>query len=139
MRCSSISVGVSEWAATLTVFYAVIRRSLRNEARSPSAVMSPLHAAMELVESCTSQVVSMYFFPRLVLGCLVLCCAQAAAMDLQQLAESFFRLVRSACMRERIAAFCFYVDLPNLRRHKELVEYVIPDLLHDRHVQELSF
>lgn len=138
-RCSVFYVGVSEWAETLTVISAVIWRALRNEARSPSELMSPLHAAMEILDSLKSLVVSMYFFPRLVLGCLVACCARAAALDLQKLAESFFRPVRAACMQESIAPLGFYQDLPNLHRHRQLVEYVIPALLHVRHVLELSF
>lgn len=106
-RDSVISVGVSVWAATLTVLSAVIRRTQRSAVRSPSAVMSPLHLALEIVDSLTSLVGSVFFFPRLEVDGVAAFRARTSALDLQRLAESFCCLVRAALLRDCMASFGF--------------------------------
>lgn len=55
------------------------------------------------------------------------------------MAEVFFELVRSACFWADLREFGFYLDVSNLHRLRELMEHVIPALLHVRIAQELLF
>lgn len=135
------SVGISEWAATLTVFATVLRRTLHSATRSATAAVTPLLTAMEVIDCFSDMVCAAYFFPRLDMDGETACRARLSTADLQSKAEEFFSLVHAACLREDAAvkAFGMMLDTPNLHRLRELVDHVIPALLHIRHAQELLF
>lgn len=136
-----VSVGISEWAATLPLFGFVTRRTLRSASRRPpsSASMTPLQRALKIVDSFAALVCAAYFFPRAELDGLSACRARITPRDLQVRAEVFFDLVQEACLRVDLKAFGMHLDVPNLHRLRELVDHVIPALLHVRHAQELLF
>lgn len=137
------AVGISEWAATLTVFGFVLRRTLRSATRGQGDVAAgtktPLRRAMEVIDAFTALVNAAYFFPRAVLDGVAACRARLSPPELQQLAERFLSLVQDACLRTDFKAFGMWLDVPNLHRLRELVDHVIPALLHVRHAQELLF
>lgn len=138
-RRSIVSIGISEWAATLTVFKAVLKRTLRSATHREGAEMTPLMRAMNVVCVYKDLVTSVYFCPRIDLDGGVQCRTRLTAVALQQRAEEFFSLVRSACLRADMAGFGAMLDAPNLHRLRELMDHVIPALLHVRHAQELLF
>lgn len=138
-RNAITSVGISEWAATIAVFGIVLRRSLPAARPAPDAPLTVLHRAMQIVDTFTDLVRAAYYNPREHLDGSTACRGRVSATRLQELAERFFSGVRAACMREDMAKFGFYLDVPNLHRLRELVDHVIPALLHVRHAQELLF
>lgn len=138
-RNAITSVGISEWAATIAVFGVVLRRTLPGARRAPSAPLTLLHRAMLVVDSFTRLVRAAYYDPREELDGRSACEARVSAPRLQEMAELFFDGVRVACLREDMSKFGFYLDVPNLHRLRELVDHVIPALLHVRHAQELLF
>lgn len=137
------AVGISEWAATLTVFGFVLRRTLRSATRSradtAAGTKSPLHRALEVIDAFTALVCAAYFYPRAELDGISACRARPTPRELQQHAERFFSLVQDACLRTDFKSFGLWLDVPNLHRLRELVDHVIPALLHVRHAQELLF
>lgn len=138
-RDAITALGISEWAATLTVFSVVLRRMLPRASRAPPAPLTTLHRVMDVVDSYTSLACSAYYFPRVELDGLPACRRRATAVDLQALAEKFFTQVNAACLRPELAVFGTYLDVPNTHRLRELVEHVVPALLHVRQAQELLF
>lgn len=136
-----VSVGISEWAATLPLFGFVTRRTLRSASRRPSssAAWKPLQRALKIVDSFAALVSAAYYFPRAVLDGVSACRARITPRDLQVRAKLFFGLVQEACLRVDLKAFGMHLDVPNLHRLRELVDHVIPALLHVRHAQELLF
>lgn len=138
-RDAITALGISEWAATLTVFSVVLRRTLPRASRAPPAPLTTLHRVMDVVDSYTSLVFSAYYCPRVELDGLPECCRRATAVDLQARAEKFFTQVNAACLRHELAAFGTYRDVPNTHRLRELVDHVIPALFHVRHAQKLLF
>jgi len=138
-RSSVLSLGISEWAATLTVFAAVVRRTLVTATPSADAHRIRLHRALEVIDSYTTLVNAAYFYPRVELDGVDECRNRTTPVQLQQKAEVFLSLVRASCLRPDMANFGLYLDVPNIHRLQELVKYVIPALLDVRHAQELLF
>lgn len=136
-----VSVGISEWAATLPILGLVMRRTLRsaNLSGSSGAAMRPLHRALKIVDAYAALVCAAYHFPRVELDGISACQARATPRDIQGRAEVFFEPVQEACLRADLKAFGMRLDVPNLHRLRELVDHVIPALLHVRHAQELLF
>lgn len=138
-RKSIVSVGISEWAATLTVFAVVMRCTLRSARWTPGGMDTPLRAALKVIDAYTSLECAAYIYPRAELDGLSACASRAMATDLQRMAESFFELVRGACLRADLSVFGLYLDVPNHHRLRELVDHVTPALLHVRQAQEQIF
>lgn len=138
-RDSIIALGISEWAATMTVFAVVLWRTLRSANPGPPGVLTVMLRVMRIIDSFTDMVRAAYYCPRVDLDGLPACRARATVAHIQELAEDFFSHVRAACLRDDMAAFGFSLDVPNLHRRRELVDHVIPALLHVRHAQELLF
>lgn len=138
-RQSIASLGISEWAATLTVFGAVLRRTLRSATRPPGAELSPLDRALEVVRVYNELATALYFCPRPDVDGGFAFRNRASTEDLKARANEFFALVRQACLRVDMAAFGKLLDVPNLHRLRELLDHVLPALLHIRHAQELLF
>lgn len=140
-RDSIVSVGISEWAATLPLFGFVVRRTLRSARLDPSSgeAPTPLHRALKIVDAFSALVCGAYYFPRAELDGVSGCSTRLTPKDLQLRAEVFFDLVQAACLRADLRAFGMRLDVPNLHRLRELVDHVIPALLHVRHAQELLF
>lgn len=140
-RNTIVSVGISEWSAVLTVFGFVLRRTLRSASVGgiSDGGVTPLHRALKVVDTFTSLVCAAYYFPRAELDGVSACRARLTPRDLQLRAEALFGLVQQACLRADLRAFGMRLDVPNLHRLRELVDHVIPALLHVRHAQELLF
>lgn len=138
-RNAITSLGISEWAATLSVFPMVLRRTLQGASHAPGQTLTTLHRVMRIIDSFTLLVRITYFSPRVDLDGITACRERASAAELQRLAEVFFSGVQAACLRDDMSSFGFYLDVPNLHRLRELIDHVIPALLHIRHAQELLF
>ena len=134
-----VSVGISEWAATLTVVCFVFRRVLNRAQAAGGAPISPLLAALEVVDAYTALINALYFFPRADVDGEAACRSRHTADELLALADRFFTLVCAACLRRDTAAFGRNTDVPNLHRLRELLQAAIRLLLHVRHVQKLLF
>lgn len=132
-RNSIVSIGISEWAASLSVFAIVVRRILKCATAWAGAVKTPLQQAMDVTDAYTSLVDAAYFSPRVELGGAALCRPRVSPKTLQTMAEAVFSLVRAECVRRDLAIFRYYLDVPDLHRLRELVDHVIPALLHVRH------
>lgn len=122
-RDSIIALGISEWAATMTVFAVVLRRTLRSAKFVPPGPLTVLIRVMRIVDSFTVLICAAYYCPRVELDGVPACRARATAERIQELAEEFFSHVRAACLREDMAAFGFSLDVPNLHRLRELVDH----------------
>lgn len=142
-RDTVAAVGISEWAATLSVLSCVLRRTRRSATRLPgtSSVKKPLHTAVGIVKSFYDVVCAAYVFPRLDLDGEAACRARFTPLDLKVMAGKCFTLAQAACVRSdpAVRAFGMLLDTPNLQRLRELADHVIPALLHGRHAQELLF
>jgi len=134
-----VSVGISEWAATLTVACFVFRRVLQSAKATAGATLTPLQAALEVVDGYTALINALYYFPRADVDGEAACRSRHTAAELLALADGFFRLVCAACLRRDTAAFGRNTDVPNLHRLRELLHAVIRLLLHVRHLQDLLF
>lgn len=136
-----VSVGISEWAATLPVLGLVLRRTLRSASigGGTDPVLTPLLRAIKIVDAYAALVCAAYYYPRVELDGVSACRERPTPKDLQLRAEVFFGLVQEACLRADLKAFGMHLDVPNLHRLRELVDHVIPALLHVRHAQELLF
>lgn len=136
-----VSIGISEWAATLPILGFVMRRTLRSATLGggADAVMRPLHRALKVVDAYAALVCAAYYYPRVELDGMSACQARTTPRSIQGRAEVFFELVQEACLRADLKAFGMRLDVPNLHRLRELVDHVIPALLHVRHAQELLF
>ena len=133
------AVGVSEWAATLTVFSFAVRRVQQDAHTLADTDTTPLQTALKVVDSFTSLVCAIYFFPRVDLDGAPACRARQTMAEIKRLADVFFERVDSACRCTDTEAFGFRLDVPNLHRLRELVEFVLPFVGHVRHLQELLF
>lgn len=139
-RSNNISgVSISDWATTLTVFPAVLRRTLACATSPRPEITTPWRRALRVVNAYREMVCAAYYYPRVDVNGVRACRERATPPELHLLAESFLDLVRAACLRADLAAFGFYLDVPNLHRVRELFDHVVPALLHVRHVQELLF
>jgi len=134
-----VSVGISEWAATLTVACFVFRRVLKSAKATAGATLTPLPAALEVVDGYTALTNALYYFPRADVDGEAACRSRHTAAELLALADRFFTLVCAAWLRRDAAAFGRNTDVPNLHRLRELLHAVICLLLHLRHLQELLF
>lgn len=136
-----VSVGISEWAATLPVLGFVLRRTLKSASISSGvdSTLTPLQRAIKIVDAYAALVCAAYYFPRVELDGVSACRERPTPRDLQLRAEVFFGFVQEACLRADLKAFGMHLDVPNLHRLRELVDHVIPALLHVRHAQELLF
>lgn len=99
--------------------------------------MKPLFRAVEVIRVCKDLVTAVYFCPRDDLDSCTACRNRLTAAALRQKAEAFFHVVRTACLRADMEIFGALLDMPILQRLRELVEHLIPALLHMRHAQEL--
>lgn len=140
-RNSIVAVGISEWAAALPDLGFEVRRTLRSASSGagPDAVMTPLHRGLKIVDAYAALVCAAYYFPHVELDGAVACRSRITPRELQLRAEVFFVLVQEACLRADLKAFGMRLDVPNLHRLRELVDHVIPALLHVHHTQELLF
>lgn len=131
------------WAAALTVFGFVLKRTLRRatcrQADIPAGIKTPLHRALELMNAFTALVFEAYYYPRAGLDGVAACRARSTPKKLQQKAEELFYRVRDACLRADLKALGMWSEVPNLHRLRKLVNNVIPALLHVRQAQELLF
>lgn len=136
-----VSVGISEWAATLTVSAFVFKRVLPRalDSAGESTVRTPLQAGLMVLDAFTQLVNALYFYPRAELDGEEACRSSPTTMTLRDLGNRFFRLVCAACLRGDTAAFGRAVDVPNLHRLRELLDHAVPALRHVRHAQELLF
>lgn len=134
-----VSVGISEWAATLTVASFVFRRVLPEASLRSGGAPTPVHVGLQLLDAYTTLVNALYFFPRADLDGVIACRQRLSAEDLRSLGETFFQLVCAACLRGDTAALGRSVDKPNLHRLREPLDHAVPALLHVRHAQELLF
>ena len=140
-RKSIVSVRTSEWAATLTILSFAFRRELRTS-RNPDhneQSISPLQAELQVVDAFTILINALYYYPRVEVDGEKACRDRATPQQIKKLGDHFFSLVVAACLRGDTAAFGRRVDVPNLHRLGDLLDHVIPLLLHIRHVQELLF
>jgi len=134
-----VSVGISEWAATLTVVCFVFRLVLPSSQAAAGAPISPLLAALEVVDPYNALINALYFLPRADVDGEAACRSWHTADELLALADRFFTLVCAAFLRRDTASFGRNTDVPNLHRLRELLQAVIRRLLHVRHVQELLY
>lgn len=134
-----VSVGISEWAATLTVAGFVFRRALPQEASSSSDQATPFQVGLKLLDAYIALVNALYYYPRCDLDGERACRERPSTAQLRKLGDAFFDLVCSACLRGDTAALGRSVDKPNLHRLRELLDHVLPALQHVRHAQELLF
>lgn len=134
-----VSVGISEWASTLTVAAFVFRRVLPEAAPALGGACTPLQIGLEMLDAFTVLVNALYYFPRSDLDGETACRRRPSADRLRALGDVFFALVRKACLRSDSAALGRCVDKPNLHRLREVLDHVVPALQHVRHAQELLF
>lgn len=134
-----VSVGISEWAATLPVASFVFRRVLPEATSQSNTQSSPLLMGLKMLDAFTRLVNALYYFPRADLDGDTACLQRSSAEYLRGLGDEFFRLVCAACLRADTAALGRAVDKPNLHRLRELLDHVVPALRHVRHAQELLF
>lgn len=134
-----VSVGISEWAASLTVASVVFRRVLPGASPSSSGAATPLQVGVQMLDAFTALVNALYFFPRAELDGETTCRTRLGSKELRRMGEKFFKLVCTACLRGDTAALGRSVDKPNLHRLRELLDHVVPALQHIRHAQELLF
>jgi len=140
-RKSIVSVSISEWAAALTILSFAFRRELRTACNPDhnDQSISPLQAALEVFDAFTILISALYYYPRVEVDGEKACRNRATPEQIKDLGDDFFSLVVAACLRGDTAAFGRSVDVPNVHRLCELLEHVIPLLLHVRPAQELSF
>jgi len=131
-----VSVGISEWAATLAEVCIVFRRVLQSAKATAGATLTPLQAALEVVVGYTAVINALYFFPRANVDGEAACRARHTAAELLALADRFFTLVCAACLRRDTAAFERNTDVHNLHRCRALLHTVIRLLFHVRPLQE---
>ena len=98
-----------------------------------------MQAALKVVDAFIILINALYYYPRVEVDGEKACRSRATPHQIKELGDHFFSLVVAACLRGDTAAFGRSVDVPNLHRLRELLEHVIPLLLHVRHVQELLF
>lgn len=135
------AVGISAWAATLPIISMLLRRTLPYATRNSAVAMKSLDTAIEFIDCFSDMVCAAYFFPRRKLDGEAACAACVSPSDLQKKAERFFSYFHAACLYEAAAvkAFGMMLDTRNLHRVRELVDHVIPALLHIRHAQKELF
>lgn len=140
-RDSIVSVGISEWAETITVLSTVLRRTLRSASATArlSVAAVALRVSLEVIHSFTRLICGVYFYPRVELDGKAACEGRVTPGDWQRMAESFFELMRKECLRSDLREFGFYLEVPNLHRLRELMDHVIPALLHVESAQEVLF
>jgi len=138
-RSSIVSLSISELAATLTVASFVFRRELKSASSGADGTVTPLLAGMKVLDAFTTLVNALYYYPRISLDGAAACKQRTRPEKLRHLDAEFFRLVCAACLRGDTAAFGHHLDVPNLHRLRELLEFVVPAILHLRHIQELLF
>lgn len=134
-----VSVGISEWASTLTVAAFVFRRAVPEASQASNGASTPFQVGLQMLDAFTALVNALYYFPRADLDGEGACHSRASTDELRILGEVFFALVRSACLRSDTAALGRCVDKPNLHRLREVLDHVVPALQHVRHAQELLF
>lgn len=136
-----ISVGISEWAATLTISAAVIQRDLPRAVAEPGAstLTTPWQAGLILLEAFTKLVSTLYYYPRAELDGETTCQSRPTVNSLGKPGDHFIPLLCAACLRGDTAAFGRAVNVPNLHRLREPLDHAIPALHHVRHAQELMF
>lgn len=139
-RNSVMSVGISEWAAAITVFSTVLRRTLRSAPATGtlSRAAVALQAALAVIDRFTGLICGVYSYPRLELDDRAAFELRLTPVGLQKMAESFFELVRKAFLRADLQEFVF-LDVPNLHCLRELMDHVIPALLHVQNAEEVLF
>lgn len=134
-----VSVGITEWAATLTVASFVFRRVVPMARNSSSNPIGPLHVGLQILDAYTTLFNALYFFPLSDSDGEKACRGRLGPEELRDLGEQLFRLVCAACLRSDTAALGRAVDKPNLHRLREVRDHVILALQHIRHAQELLF
>lgn len=102
-------------------------------------VITPLQAALKVMDAYTELVNALYFFPRSDDDGVAACRERATPSSLKQLGDKFFRLICAACLRGDTAAFGRAIDVPYLHSLREVLAHIIPALDHVRHAQELLF
>jgi len=134
-----VTIGISERAATLTVACFLFRRVLQSAKATAGATLTPLQAALEVVDGYTALINALYYFPRADVDGEAAFRSRHTAAELLALSDRFFMLVCAAFLLRDTAAFEGNTDVPNLHRLRELLHAVIRLLLHVRHWQELPF
>lgn len=134
-----VSVGISEWAAKLTVASVVFRRVLPGAGELSSGATSPLQVGLQMLDAFTFLVNALFSFPRVELDGEAACRSRAGAEELRISGDKFFKPVCSTCLRGDTAALGRSVDKPNLHRLRELLDHAVPALQYIRHAQELLF
>jgi len=134
-----VSIGISEWAATLKVACFVLLRVLQSAKATAGATLTTLQTAHEVVDGYTALINAPYYLPRVDVDGEAACRSRHTTAELLALSDRFFMLVCAACLLRDTAAFEGNTDVPNLHRLRELLHAVIHLLLHVRHLQELPF
>jgi len=99
-----VSVGISEWAATLMVACFLFRRVLQSAKATAGATLTPLQADLEVVDGYTALINALYYFPRAGVDGEAAFRSRHTAAELLALADRFFTLVCAACLRRDTAA-----------------------------------
>ena len=127
-------IKVSEWAAVLAVGPMSLRRVLRTGATSAA-----LEVVLDVLSKLQALVNSVYYFPRVDLDGADACQVRPSHKDLFELADAFMSAFVAAFLRPDCICFASIIDVPNLHRLREVLNFSFPALLHVRHSQELAF
>jgi len=88
-----VSVGISEWAATLAVVCIVFRRVVESAKATVGATLTPLQAALEVVDGYTALMNALCYFPRANVDGEAACRSRHTAAELLALSDHSFTLV----------------------------------------------
>jgi len=127
-------IKISELAAVLAVGPMSLRRVLRTGATSAA-----LEVVLDVLSKLQALVHSVYYFPRVDLDGADACRVRPSHKDLLEFADAFISAVVAACLRPDCIFFAGIIDVPNLHRLREVLNFSIPAMLHVRHSQELAF
>jgi len=139
-------LGVSEWAAVLTVAPHACRRGLAGQLlRTASgdedgACSSPLGEAVRLLQLLHDIVCVAFFYPRLELDGEAACLRrdEDTAAVTRGVSE-FLAAFRAMCLRPDCAVILEVVDVPNIHRMSEVVQHTLPVMGHVRDTMEMLF
>lgn len=125
-------LGVSEWAAVLTVGPHACRRCipdillLQSALNGHAVIATPLSLGLDLLSALRDLVCVEYYYPRRELDAGFACGRREEdRLDLQRLTALLLADVRAVCVRPDCATLARIIDMPNLHRLAEVAVHTV--------------
>lgn len=133
------SIGMSEWAATLSVAYICFQRALPVAVTTVTPRRTPVQEMLHILALFSSLVCRTYYYPRCSLDGADACTQAASIVDLQTQVNEFLSTVDAGMRRVDCLPFVALIDRPNRHGLQEVYYLCLPGGLHTRHASELYF